>query len=450
MATSESAHFRLPPQNLEAEQAILGAVLLENGALNRVLEVIHPDDFYRESHKRIFNAILDLNERNESIDLITVTEHLRRKGELESVGGAAFLSALVESTPTAANVRQHARIVHEKALLRNLIHVATDIVSRGYEDSHSVADLLDQAEQGVFGISERKMRPSFTPVKEIVKTNFETIERLYERKEKITGVASGFADLDDLTAGFQPSDLIVIAGRPSMGKTALALGIAQHVGVEKRGTSAVFSLEMSKEQLVMRMLCAEARVDSHKLRSGYLGRADWPRLTGAAGRLSEAKIFIDDTPALSVLEMRAKARRLKSENGLDLVVVDYLQLMRGRGDSDTREQEISEITRSLKALAKEVSVPVVALSQLSRAVENRTDKRPMLADLRESGAIEQDADVVIFIYREEAYHPTEENKGRADVIIGKQRNGPTGTVKLAFIERYTRFENLERAHSEPT
>ncbi|MBI3596779.1 MAG: replicative DNA helicase [Nitrospirae bacterium] len=439
---------KLPPQNIEAEQAVLGAILIDNASLNKALEIIHPDYFYREAHRRIFSAVLDLNERNEVVDLITLTDHLRKKNELEMVGGATYLSFLVNSIPTAANIRQHSRIIHEKAILRNLITVATDIVGQGYEDQSRVEELLDFAERSIFGISERKLKPSFVAVKEIIKDSFETIERLYEKKERVTGVATGYRDLDEMTSGLQPSDLIVIAGRPSMGKTALALGVAQHLGIEKRGTAAIFSLEMSKEQLVMRMLCSEARVDAHKLRSGYLGRADWPKLTTAAGRIAEARIFIDDTPAISVLEMRAKARRLKAEHGLDLVIVDYLQLMRGRGEADNREQEISEISRSLKALAKELQLPVVAMSQLSRAVENRSDKRPILADLRESGAIEQDADIVIFIYRDEVYHTTDENKGIADIIVGKQRNGPIGNIKLAFLDRYTRFENLEKVHEE--
>jgi replicative DNA helicase len=439
---------KVPPQNLEAEQAVLGAILIDNASLNKALEIIHPDDFYRDSHRRIFSAILDLNERNEVVDLITLTDQLRSKSELEGVGGATYLSTLVNSIPTAANIRQHSRIIHEKAILRNLIAVATDIVGQGYDDTGRVEELLDFAERSVFGISEKKLKPSFVPVKEIIKGSFETIERLYEKKERVTGVATGYSKLDEMTSGLQPSDLIVIAGRPSMGKTALALGVAQHLGIEKRGTAAIFSLEMSKEQLVMRMLCSEARVDAHKLRSGYLGRADWPKLTTAAGRIAEARIFIDDTPAISVLEMRAKARRLKAEHGLDLLIVDYLQLMRGRGDADNREQEISDISRSLKALAKELQVPVVAMSQLSRAVENRSDKRPVLADLRESGAIEQDADIVIFIYRDEVYHPSDESKGIAEIIIGKQRNGPIGNIQLAFLDQYTRFENLETVHEE--
>lgn len=447
MPSPDLSTTRLPPQNLEAEQSVLGAILLDNSALNKVLEIIGPQAFYKDAHKHIFSAILDLSEQNEAIDLITLTDHLKSRNELDRIGGASYLSTLVNCVPTAANVRQHSKIIHEKALLRGLIDIATEIITQGYEDSGQVEDLLDQAESRIFGISERKIRPSFVPLKEIVKGSFETIERLYERKERVTGVPSGLKDLDEITAGFQPSDLIVIAGRPSMGKTALALGIAQHASIEKRATTAIFSLEMSKEQLVLRMLCSEARVDAHKIRTGYVGRADWPKLTTAAGRLTEAPIFIDDTPALSVLEMRAKARRLKAEHGLDLMIVDYLQLMRGRGDANTREQEISDISRSLKALAKELHVPVLALSQLSRAVEARGgEKKPLLADLRESGAIEQDADVVLFIYRKELYDPTDENKGLADIIIGKQRNGPVGTVRMAFFERYTRFEALDQFH----
>jgi replicative DNA helicase len=448
MAAPDMTALKLPPQNLEAEQSVLGAVLIDNDALNKILEILTPDQFYKDSHRRIFSAILDLSERNESIDLITLTDHLKAKGELELVGGAAYLSALVNSVPTAANVRQHSKIIAEKALLRSLINVATEIIAQGYEDSGRVEDLLDRAESTIFGISERKIRQSFTSIKDMIKDSFATIEKLAERKERVTGVATGFTDMDEKLAGLQPADLIIIAGRPSMGKTALALGIAQHAAIEKRATCAIFSLEMSKEQLVLRMLCSEARVDAHKVRTGYTGRADWPRLTTAAGRLTDAPIFIDDTPALSVLEMRAKARRLKADRGLDLIIVDYLQLMRGRGDSETREREISEISRSLKALAKELNVPVIALSQLSRAVESRGgEKRPVLADLRESGAIEQDADVVLFIYRQEVYEPDkEEVRGIADVNIAKQRNGPVGNLKMQFNSSYTRFEDLDRMH----
>ena len=438
---------KIPPQHLEAEEFVLGAILIDNQAMNKVLEVLSPSAWYREAHRKIFQAMIELSEVNEAIDQVTVSECLRRRNELEQIGGAAYLAKLVAQVPTAANVRHHAKIVQEKALLRNLITVATDIVASGYRDSEKVEDLIDQAERSIFEIAERKMRPSFVPVREIVKASFETIERLYEKKERVTGVPTGFTDLDEMTSGLQPSDLIIVAGRPSMGKTALALSIAQYAAIEKRETVAIFSLEMSKEQLVLRMLCSEARVDAHKLRSGFLGRTDWPKLTSAAGRLAEAPIYIDDSPAMTVLEMRAKARRLKAERGLGLVIVDYLQLMRGRGGADNREQEISDISRSLKALAKELAIPVIALSQLSRAVETRGgDKKPQLSDLRESGAIEQDADVVMFIFREEVYRQTEENRGIADILLRKQRNGPTGEIQMAFIDRYTRFENLETAH----
>jgi replicative DNA helicase len=434
---------KVPPQNLEAEESVLGSILLHNEALNKVLEIMTGDDFYKESHRKIFSAIVDLDEQNEPIDIITLTDFLRGKNELEEVGGAAFLTSLVNSVPTAANVKYYSKIVHERALLRNLINVATEIVTSGYETTGQVDELLDFAESRIFGISEKKVKPSFFPVKDIVKESFETIERLYDKKERITGIPTGFKDLDDITSGFQPGDLIVIAGRPSMGKTAFSLGIAQNTAIIHRHTVAIFSLEMAKEQLVLRMLCSESRVDSHKLRSGYLGKNDWPLLTAAAGTLTEAPIFIDDSPAISILEMRAKARRLKAEHGLSMIIVDYLQLMRGRGNSDKREQEISDISRSLKALAKELRVPVIALSQLSRAVETRGgERKPILADLRESGAIEQDADVVIFIYRKEVYDSSEANKGLAEIMISKQRNGPVGSVMLTFRDRYTRFEDF--------
>ena len=450
----EDATYKVPPQNIEAEQSVLGAILIENTALYKAIEIIGIDDFYKEAHKKIFLSMIELSEKNEAIDLVTLTEYLRKRNELDSVGGATYLSLLANTVPTAANIKYHSKIIYEKALLRNLINTATEIVSYGYENSRDIEELLDYAENAIFRISEKKIKPSFSAIKDIIKDSFETIERLSEKKERVTGIPTGFYDLDMLTSGFQPSDLIIVAGRPSMGKTALCLCIAQHAGIEKGQPVAIFSLEMAKEQLVIRMLCAEARVDSHKLRSGFLAKSDWPRLTTAAGRLSEAPIFIDDSPGTSVLEMKAKARRLKAEHGLSLIVVDYLQLMSGRGERrrggpDTREQEISEISRSLKALAKELSVPVIALSQLNRAVESRQDKRPLLSDLRESGAIEQDADVILFIYREEVYKQTEENKGVAEIIIGKQRNGPVGIVKMAFIDKYTRFENLEKMHGNP-
>lgn len=435
---------RLPPQNLEAEVSVLGGILLENEAINQVLEILQTADFYREGHRKIFSAMVQLYERNEPVDLITLAEVLKKKDELESVGGLEYLNQLVNSVPTAANISYYANIIKEKSLLRKLIQRATEIINEGYGISGEINDFLDRAERLIFEISEDRVRPSFYTLKEILKTSFKTIEKLYEKKEIITGVPTGFTKLDELTSGLQPSDLIIVAGRPSMGKTTFALNIAQHAAIEAGITSAIFSLEMAKEQLALRMLCSEAKIDAHRLRGGFLSESDWPKLTRAAGKLSEAPIFIDDTPAISALEMRAKARRLKSEHNLGLLVVDYLQLMRGRTDSETREQEISDISRSLKALAKELNIPVIALSQLNRRVEDRSDKRPQLADLRESGAIEQDADVIIFLYRDEVYNRSEENpnKGKAEIIIGKQRNGPTDKFELAFIDKYTCFENL--------
>lgn len=446
MNTTDLFLQKLPPQNIEAEQSVLGAILLDNHALNRALEIISAPDFYKEAHRRIFNAILDLYERGESVDLITLTDRLNQRGELDHVGGAAYLTFLVNQVPTAANVGHHSRIIREKALLRNLIQVSTELVSRGMEEHGRADELLDLAEQQIFGISERRIRPSFVPIKDVVKESFEVIEARYERKEKVTGLPTGFTDLDDLTAGFHPGDLVVVAGRPSMGKTAFSLCVAQHIGVHRSEPVGIFSLEMSREQLVLRMLCSEAWIDGNKLRSGYLSHEDWPRLTAAAGRLTESPIYIDDTAALSILEMRAKARRLKAERGLSLMIVDYLQLAHGRGEEHSREQEISSISRSLKALAKELSIPIIAISQLSRAVESRVDKRPMLSDLRESGAIEQDADVVIFLYRDEVYNERSEEKGVAEVLVRKQRNGPVGNVRLKFFDKYTRFENLEEKH----
>jgi replicative DNA helicase len=425
------------------EQSVLGAILLENEALVRVLELLDARDFYQEAHRWVFQAMIELFEENVPIDLLTVTERLRKRDRLEAVGGAAYLAELVELVPTAANVWHHARIVREKAVLRGLIQTATSIVTDSYEDSDDVDMLLDRAEQAIFEISQRKATSGFLHINAILKGSFKRIEQLYERKELVTGVPTGFIEFDRRTAGLQPADLIIIAGRPSMGKTALSLNIAQHVGIQVGRPVAIFSLEMSKEQLVLRMLCAEARIDSSKLRTGFLSREDWPRLTKAAGTLSEARIYIDDTPAQSSLDIRAKARRLRAElDDLALIVIDYLQLMQGRSRSENRQQEISEITRALKALAKELQVPVVALSQLSRAVEQRKPPRPQLSDLRESGAIEQDADVVALIYRDEVYDENSDAKGVAEIIIGKQRNGPTGVVRLAFRGEYTRFENL--------
>lgn len=431
---------RLPPQNLEAEQSVLGAVLLDNAALAKAMEVVAEEDFYRTSHQKIFRAMLDLSEHGEVIDLITLSEHLKTRGELEAVGGAAYLAELVQAVPSAANIRYHCKIVHDKALLRGLIGTSTEVIARGYDGTAPVEELLEFAEHAIFGLAQGRVSRSFTEMKALILESIEVVDQLYKKKEQITGIPTGFMDLDTMLAGLQPSDLVVIAGRPSMGKTSLALGMVQTAAVDYNKAVGVFSLEMSSVQLVLRMLSSEARVDSHLLRTGKLSPGDWTRLTAAADKLSQAKIFIDDSGALTVQQMRGKARRLKIEHGLDLLVVDYLQLMQGRSDAESRQQEISDISRSLKALAKELNIPIVALSQLSRAVENRQDKRPVLADLRESGAIEQDADVVIFIYRDEVYNAdTTQKQGIADILVRKHRNGPTGDIELTFLDKYAKF-----------
>lgn len=454
MAKSDISPTQLPPQNIEVEQSILGAILLENEALPRSLEILRDESFfYRDSHRKIFAAIIDLFEKNQPVDVMTLNEQLKKKNQLEEVGGLDYLASLVASTPTAANIQYHSKIVKEKAILRKLISTSTEIHNRCYEDTEDIDELLDYAEKQIFDISENKISPSFVNISQVVNESFITIEKLFERKELVTGLPTGFTDFDNKTAGLHPSDLIIVAGRPSMGKTAFCMNIAAHIGVNKKKTIAIFSLEMSREQLVIRMLCSEARINAGKVRTGYLSKSDWPDLTRAAGLLSESSIFIDDSPAQSVLDIRAKARRLQAERkGLDLIIVDYLQLMRSRGKVENRQQEISDITRSLKALAKELKLPVIAISQLSRAPEQRTDRKPQLSDLRESGAIEQDADLVIFVYREEFYKETPENQGVAEIVIGKQRNGPTGMIPLAFFKEYTRFDNLasdrEEVHGE--
>jgi replicative DNA helicase len=449
MRPSEEASLKLPPQNIEAEQSVLGGILLEPEALSRILEILQGEDFYRESHRKIFSAMVALYQKGTPVDLITLTEALLTRQDLEQVGGASYLTSLADAIPSAVNIEVYARIVREKSILRRLIQLTTEIASKSYQFSGDVEEILDQAEKSIFEIAEAKITPHIYPLSEVIKDSFHTIEELYERKERISGVPTGFSKLDQMTSGLQRSDLIIIAGRPSMGKTAFALDIARNAATLSEIPAVIFSLEMSRQQLAIRMLCSEARVDSYKLRSGFIGERDWPRLTNAAGVLSEAPVFIDDSPALSVLQMRAKARRLKAEKGLGLVVVDYLQLMSGRGGLDRREQEISEISRSLKALAKELNIPVVALSQLNRKVEDRSDRRPIMADLRESGAIEQDADVILFIYRDEMYDENSKQKGTAEIIIGKQRNGPIGRIHLAFIDQYTRFENLAGTDGEP-
>lgn len=435
---------KLPPQNLEAEQSILGAILIDNDALPKALEILDPEDFYKLSHKKIFNAMITLFEKNEPIDLITLTDYLRKKDELEQVGGISYISSLINMTPTAANIKYHSKIVREKSLLRGLLRASNEIARKVYEDSHDAEELVDYAERSIFTISDKKVKASFVPLKDVIKDSFEMIEHLYDKKDTITGVPSGFKDLDELTTGFQKGDFIIVGGRPSMGKTAFVLNIAQYVGLELREPVAIFSLEMAKEQLALRMLCAEAMVNSNSIRKGFIKKEDWHKLTSAASKLTGAPIFIDDSSSLTVLELRAKARRLKMEHGLSIIIVDYLQLMRGRGNFERREQEISDISRSLKALAKELNVPVIAVSQLNRSVEQRRPPRPILADLRESGAIEQDADVILFLYRDEIYNKDNPaNKGKAEVDIAKQRNGPAGvTVNLTYVSNCTRFLNM--------
>ncbi len=437
--------LKIPPQNQEAEQSVLGGMLLDNDAINRAVEEVSFDDFYRGAHRKIFQGIIDLYQKNEPADLVTLSTHLKSKGDLDEVGGASYLAKLVDAVPSAANISAYSKIVREKSVLRRLIEGATEIIDRGFKGEGEVDAFVDEAEKIIFDISERRLKQGFASVKDVVKDSFKAIEELYERKELITGVSSGFKDLDKMTCGLQPSDLIIIAGRPSMGKTAFALNMAERAAIDHNAVCAIFSLEMSKEQLVQRMLCSRAEVDASKLRGGFLGESDWPKLTRAAGLLSEAPIFIDDTPAINVLELRAKSRRLQRNHGLDMIIVDYLQLMRGVGRIESREREISEISRALKALAKELHVPVIALSQLNRGVESRQDKRPQLSDLRESGAIEQDADVIGFVYRDEMYNKESPDKGKAEIIIGKQRNGPTGKVTLAFRGSITRFDDY--AHS---
>jgi replicative DNA helicase len=435
---------RVPPQSLDAEMSVLGAALLDREAILKVIEILGPGYFYKTAHNIIFEAIIELFEKNEPVDLVTLTELLRKKDKLDEVGGAVALSELLNSVPTAANVEFYAKIVREKYILRRLINTGTQIVNMAYLEEEDVEDILDRAEQLIFDVVQKKVLRGFTHIKDMLHDSFEAIERLYAKKQHVTGISSGFIDLDEKTSGFHPSDLIIIAGRPSMGKSSLSLNIAQHAAVQEKVPVAIFSLEMSGEQVVSRLLCSEARVDAHKLRTGMLSEQDWPRLTTAAGILADADIFIDDTPAISMLELRAKARRLKLKHNIGLIIIDYLQLMQCRGKYESRQQEISEISRSLKALAKELNLPIIALSQLSRAVEARTTRRPQLSDLRESGAIEQDADLVLFVYRPEYYDPTPENEGIAEIIIGKHRNGPIGSLELAFIKKYARFENLSK------
>jgi replicative DNA helicase len=449
MADIAAVPERTLPHSLDAEKSVLGAILIRNEAFNHAAELIDAEDFFRDAHRRIFNRMVALSERGDPIDFVTLKEELSRAGDLDEVGGPAYVASLADGVPRSANVEYYARIVKEKSTLRSLIHSANKILAEAYEAEQEPDLLLDEAERSIFAIAEDRIRVGFVPLKDLVQASFTTIEKLQQHKGFVTGVPSGFLDLDEMTSGLQPSDLVLVAARPSMGKTSFVLNIAQHVGTSTNMTVGFFSLEMSKEQLFMRMLTSEARIDAHRFRSGYLSEKDYGRLSHALGTLAEARVFIDDTASIGVLEMRAKARRLKAEHGLHLLIIDYIQLMQGRGRFESRQAELASISRSLKGLAKELSVPIVALSQLSRAPETRSDHRPQLSDLRESGALEQDADVVMFIFREEQYRdadgqPNQEAEGLAEIIVGKQRNGPTGTVKLAFIKEHTRFENLAK------
>jgi replicative DNA helicase len=445
---------RIPPQNIEAEQAVLGAVFLDPSALTLASEILIPEDFYRAAHQKIFHAMLKVADKGEPVDLVTVTAELADAKMLEEVGGVSYLSELADAVPTAANVEYYARIVEEKSILRRLIRTATSIAQDSYTREDEVDVLLNEAEKKIMEVSQRKHSGTFQNIKDVLVQTYDNIEMLHNRKGEITGIPTGFTELDRMTAGFQRSDLIIVAARPSVGKTAFALNIAQNVATKTNENVAIFSLEMSAQQLVMRMLCAEGNINAQNLRTGKLTAEDWGKLTMAMGSLSNAGIYIDDTPSIRVSEIRAKCRRLKQESGLGMVLIDYLQLIQGSGrNRENRQQEVSEISRALKALARELEVPVIALSQLSRSVEQRQDKRPMMSDIRESGSIEQDADIVAFLYRDDYYDKDSENKNIIEIIIAKQRNGPVGTVQLAFIKEYNKFVNLERrfddAHIPP-
>ena len=431
------------PSNVEAERSILGAILLDNAVCNQAIELLRREDFFLDSHRRIFEKMVGLTERLSPIDLITLSDELRRAGEFEQIGGATYIASLIDGVPRTDTIEPYAKLVKQKSMLRKLISASQQIVSLAFEEEDDADVIIDKAEQMIFQIAEDRVRQGFQYIGDVAHRRLEQIEQMAGRPEMITGVPTGFTDFDRMTSGLQRQELIVVAARPSMGKTALALNMAQYAA-KNGNVVGIFSLEMSAEQLVSRLLCSEARVDAHRLRTGYLNREEWARLADALRRLCETKVYIDDSAAVSVMEMRAKCRRLKAEHGLDMLIVDYLQLMAGRGRIESRQQEGSQISRDLKGLAKELDLPVVALSQLSRAPEQRSEHKPQLSDLRESGAIEQDSDVVCFIYREELYNPTDENQGTAELIIGKQRNGPTGSVPLAFLKEFTRFENMWR------
>jgi replicative DNA helicase len=435
---------RLPPQNIEAEQAVLGAIFLEPSALTLASEILIPEDFYRASHQKIYNAMLKLNDEGKVVDLVTVTEELAAAKLIEDTGGVSYLSELASSVPTAANIEYYARIVEEKSLLRRLIRTATEIASDGYAREDEVEALLSEAEKNILAVAQRKNAGAFHNIKDVLVRTYDNIEQMHQNAGEITGLETGFIELDRMTAGFQRNDLIIVGARPSVGKTAFALNIAQNVAQKTGENIAIFSLEMGAEQLVMRLLCAEGNIDAQRLRTGTLTDDDWGKLTMAMGSLSNTGIFIDDTPGVRISDIRSKCRRLKQEHGLGMILIDYLQLILGSGRAgENRQQEVSEISRSLKQLARELKVPVIALSQLSRGVEQRQDKRPMMSDIRESGSIEQDADIVAFLYRDDYYDKESENKNIIEIIIAKQRNGPTGTVSLAFVKEYNKFVNLE-------
>ncbi len=449
---SEPMMDRIPPHNQEAEQSVIGAIFLEPQALITAAEILQSEDFYRVAHQKIFQTMNRLSDQGKPIDVVTVTEELASKKELEDVGGLSYLTEIANSVPTAANIAHYARIVEEKALLRRLIRVATNIVEDGFTREDEVEALLSEAEKKMMEVSNRKNAGDFRHIKDVLVQTYDNIELLHSRKGDITGVPTGFRDLDRITAGFQRNDLIIVAARPSVGKTAFALNVAQNVATKTEENVAIFSLEMGAEQLVMRMLCAEGNIDAQVLRTGALTAEDWRKLTMAMGSLSNAGIFIDDTPGIRINEIRSKCRRLKQEYGLGMILIDYLQLIVGSGNGkENRQQEVSEISRSLKSLARELQVPVIALSQLSRGVEQRQDKRPMMSDLRESGSIEQDADIVSFLYREDYYDKETENQNMIEIIIAKQRNGPTGTVTLAFVKEFNKFVNIDWSqHQQPT
>lgn len=436
---------KIPPHDIEAEQAVIGSMLTDKDAVISAIEVLKEEDFYREDHKAIYSAILNLYNRSEPIDIITLKAELTSIGMFDKIGGLEYLAELPEKVPTTANVEKYIKIVEEKSMLRSLIKTANEIIELGYDPTEDLDNIMDNAEKKIFNIMQEKNQKGYSPIKDILVDAFTELEQLYNRKQHITGVPTGFSDLDYKTAGLHNSDLILVAARPAMGKSAFALNIASYAAVKANTPTVVFSLEMSKEQLVNRILCSEAMVDSNKIRTGKIEEDDWVKIAGAMGPLSDAQIYIDDTPGISINEIRAKCRKLKLEKNIGLVVIDYLQLVQGTGKKGaSREQEISEISRSLKILAKEINVPVIALSQLSRAPEQRPDHRPMLSDLRESGAIEQDADIVMFLYRDDYYNEESEKKNIAEVILAKHRSGSTGTVELLWLGNYTKFANIDR------